>query len=370
MSRDRDAMSVGDYLASVPYTLGWQPGDEHLVVGVVYSDGQVGPLAAMHWPAGRTTRDAAEALAAGAVRIAAVSDARRLVVIGYGPAGDERSAAVADAILGSADVDTPVTATVRGDVWQAMLPDGRWIEPRPLPPAAWAVAAGLPAPAATREAAAERVQPLPQPLFESGVLMTPFSETTFAASSPVSQATAARHYLNELAEPAGEQRTFAMRVVAAAANAYPEVRDDLLIYASGDPARLDALVRVYQASPPDARPGVATTAAAAACVGGQPTHVVQTILKHADHTGPNARLTQLIALTADAHIDGRALRGALEPGAASALIDAEHAWQREVGDTVRTHAAMTKGRHTTRSSAAQEPQPASRPTHRVGLELS
>src|SRR5699024_2342736 len=122
-----------------------------------------------------------------------------------------------------------------------------------VPPAEY-IAAGVPAPAASREDLLLRFQPHPDtypPVPESVA-------NTIAITLPSARQAQARAMLEDATRPKAEPRPEDLSRLAHLALSHKLVRDSLLAEAGRSRAKTHLLVDLYRAAPEDYRPGLAT----------------------------------------------------------------------------------------------------------------
>ncbi|MFS0703265.1 DUF4192 family protein [Cellulomonas sp. 179-A 9B4 NHS] len=331
-----DSDPLERYVALLPYTVGYELSDEHVVVVALDAQLVPGPVMPATWPHGTDTRTAAEAIAAEVVPPARTYEASTLLVIGYGKDGPERAQAVADATLATADLGVPLLVHVDRDTVAVSRPGEAWTPARPLPDvAAVAVLQGLQAPAASRAELAARMTPDTEPAF------APLTEQAARGArdlEPSLRADAARRALDLLAAPgpSGPQHTTAMSTIAAMVADSRPVRDAVLLHAAGDAARVDALVRTYRAAPLELRSATAAAAGAALFFNGQHTALVNAVLQHVNPAAPEHRLAELVRASARTGADPRHLRTILLPTAEDGLAKADVQWHSDRASSMRS----------------------------------
>jgi len=99
-----------------------------------------------------------------------------------------------------------------------------------------------------------------------------------------------------------------------------------MLAAAADNEHVAALVRVYQGAPAKLRPDLATAAGTAVFLSGGGTVEIETIFRHADRTGENARLTALVEMSKKIGANPHELRAHLTTQVKPALDDADVRW--------------------------------------------
>ncbi len=356
-----DSDPLEKYVALLPYTVGYELSDAHVVVVALDARLVPGPVMPATWPDGADTRTAAEAIAAAVVPPSRTYEASTLLVIGYGKDGPERAQAVADAALATADLGVPLLVHVDGATVAVSRPGEAWTPARPLPDvAAAAVLQGLQTPARSRAELTARMTPEAAPAFAA---LTEQAARNARDLEPTLRAGAARRALDLLATPgpAGPQHTTAMSTVAAmVANSRP-VRDAVYLHAAGDAGRVDALVRTYRAAPRELRSATAAAAGAALFFNGQHTALVDAVLQHVDPAAPEHRLAELVRASARAGADPHHLRTILLPVAEDGLAKADVQWHSDRASTTRS-ASFPHAPTTARAPATGAVAPARKAT--------
>lgn len=347
-----ERVGLGDYLAGLPYLVGYDLTEQHLVAVGLSASGASGPIAAITWqpPAGQGDRDLAESLAATLGNVARSTDVEQFLLVGYGPRGRERTALLADALLATIDVPEPVEVHVDRGTFAALDPErGVWSHPLRLPDvAAAAVVAGESMPARTRDELMQRFAPTARPAYAA---LSETDAAQFATSPPSFHAEVATRLLDQLATPGHGDDPGRMAVLAHLATGDLAVRDTVIAAAAQDPARADALVRTYRGAPAELRGPTASVAATALYLRGATQPAIEEVLRHADRDGHHARLTALIETAVAAGMSPHPLRANLTRTAESALDAADARWHAERTSATRqasypgqpTRAATSQG---------------------------
>ena len=316
---------LADYLAQLPYTIGHQLGDQHVVVGAYDSDMKTVVHAAIDWNDGRGgDHETAEQTTAHLDRALRQHHVARLVVIAYGPDGPARSRVMADALEGVFGLRSLQIHVHDGHGRVRSSTTGEW--GRAVPVTGFVPRAALDGhpPAASRTELLESVAPLPAPLFGP---LDPGLAAKLLGSSPLLQAEIAQRALDALAASRIDdlqQMTVLSHLLTTASLA----RDTVLVHAISDgdelmDVRTGALVRTFRAAPPDQRPQLATTAAAATFLAAWHAPIVHGLLRHADK---EAELTTLVSQAIQLGIDPRPMRPVLTQATNQRLAEAETTW--------------------------------------------
>lgn len=326
-------VTLGEYLASLPIQLGYEL-DDH-VVAIPLRAGEPSLVSSLQWDESAAPgRDLAETFAAEVLSVARANDlGTQFLLVGYGPAGTQRVQQVTDALLATADLPTPVVAHVEDGQWRQRRAGQEWSDPSPLPDVrAAAVANGEALPAASRSELGSRYEP-GTVLYEAGAPQG----FIWQAHPPSFRATIVTRNLDQLAQPGHPHDPDRMAMVAHLMITDPIVRDAGIVAAMNDPARTDALVRVFQASPLEWRSTLATATATALFLNGESSVAAQAVLKHAARTGPSAPLTEMVKLGIDTGMNPQLLRELVDTSTQRDLGEADKRWeelrQHQVGDS-------------------------------------
>ena len=352
-----EAVPLGDFIASLPYMVGYELTDQHVAAVAVPKETGAGPVAAIHWDTSTSPdRDLAEDVAARLARVARQSGNTQFLLVGYGPSGPDRTNLLAEALLATADLPDPIQVHVADGTWRVRNPDtARWSPARPLPDvSAAAVLRGLPTPAASRDELAHRFDPLPAPLYGE---VSAHDAQVFADSAPTFRADVALRILDQLATPGTDDPSRMATLAHLTATAEPPVRDAILAAAAGDPAKTDVLVRTYQTAPATQRPALATAAATAVYLHGGQSSVVEEILRHADRDGPNARLTALVDAASRRGLNPYEVRHSIAADTAAQLERADADWHRSRTTAVRDASFPTPPRTTEQTPRPSDHRP-------------
>lgn len=354
-------ISVDRYLALLPTQFGYELDHRHVVVASFGKNRAAGPAMVITWDTTSASRQDLAERDAGYIASFLESGHDRLLIVGYGPEGDDRAHYLATSL--EATVQTPFPqpslAHVAEGGWSLNV-RGRWSPPRPLPEVtAEHVLAGLAAPARSVEDLAARYAPSPTPLFDVGAHGR---DLKLFDTSPSMQVEVATRILDQLTTP-GPDEPSKMSTLARIITAGPvAVRDAVFLAAAATPQRVDALVRTYRGAPLPLRAPLASCAAAAAYLGDAHLPAVHALLEHADRGGRHARMTTLIEAGAnDATIDRRAIYASLAAVCDNALVDADAQWEAERAKNTREAAFPAPAR--TMNGKADQAVPA--PVHAV-----
>ena len=348
---------VAEYLAHLPYAVGHQLGDEHVVVGAFDSDSRTIVHATIDWTDGAGGDiQTAEETTAYLDRVLTPHAVARLIVTAYGPDGPARSQALADAVEAMLGLRTEQIHVQEGVGRLRQSATGEWgpvVRLTGVVPAA--ALAGHPAPAASREELLGSVAPLPVPLFGD---IDADRAAALSSSSPLLRAEVAQHAIDTLATgPVDNLQQ--MSVLSHLITTDIRMRDCALAHAVGASdelmgARTSALVRTFRAAPSDKQPELASTAAAAAFLAVWPPPIVHGLLRYADES---SGLTALVARAIEAGVDPRPMRPGIARASQQQLIRLEDDW------TAQWPAPRHAGGRT-----ASSPTPSAPWTHRQGPE--
>ncbi|GAA2234063.1 hypothetical protein GCM10010413_36530 [Promicromonospora sukumoe] len=317
---------LAEYLAHLPYTIGHQLGDQHVVVGAFDSDLRTIAHAAIDWNDGNGSDDqTAEKITAYLGRVLKPHPVARLIVTAYGPEGPARSQALADAVKDALGLRTEQIHVQEDFGRLRQSATGTWgpavrltgVVPR-------AALGGRPVPAASREELLESVAPLSVPLFGD---IAADRAAALSSSSPLLRAEVAQHAIDTLATgPVDDLQQ--MSVLSHLITTDIRMRDCALAHAIGASdelmgPRTSALVRTFRAAPPDERPELASTAAAAAFLAVWPPPIVHGLLRYANES---SGLTTLVTRAIEAGVDPRPMRPGIARASQDQLTRLEDDW--------------------------------------------
>ncbi|MCF4123737.1 hypothetical protein L1785_22515, partial [Antribacter sp. KLBMP9083] len=240
-----------------------------------------------------------------------------LMVVGYGPAGPERSRLIATELRDALDATT-VQVHIQDGTWRTRAGlAGPWgvatALPRPAGP-------GLPDLAATKDELRTSMAPLPWPVFGSP---SPATLAGLEKLSPALRADVARRTLDNVA--AGNDPVAQTELLAHLATSDLVTRDIILGHAldgTDTEARVNALVQTFRSAPAENRQALAALAAAATYLAAwNPPHVRE-LLAHADS---HSTLAGLVSTAVDAGVNPHKLRSTLLRAVSIELDEAEHA---------------------------------------------
>jgi hypothetical protein len=314
------------YLAKLPYTTGYELGNQHLIIGALDSDLRTIAHCAVDWNDGpdddHETADQVTKQLAIALKSHTIA---QLIVTSYGPDGPARSQILAASLEGTFEL-RPEQLHVQDGIGRIRhATTGRWGPGvRVADVTTPATALGLPAPAASRKALLESVAPLSTPLFEPLDADRAFH---LRDRSPRLRADIALRALDTLA--AGQiDDPEQMRILTHLITTDSSTRDVVLAHAvSGDEDLMDgrarALVRSFRAAPIEQQPQLASTAAAATYLAAWHAPIVQGLLQHADKADD---LGQLVGRSVRLGLDPRPARPVILEAAQQSLDEAEESW--------------------------------------------
>lgn len=321
-----EALSLPEYLATLPTQLGYRLDERHVAFLTFGTDGRPGMTAAIEWnPAQVPDRDFAEYLAAWLAQAASGREHQQMLIVGYGTQGAERAELLGDALTGTADLQPPVLVQIVDTDWRVQQPHSAALSQfRPLPDlSADLVLAGIPVPASTREDYTRRFEPLPEPLYGT---VPARNAAVFENSPPSFLVEVATRSLDHLAAPGQGDDPQRMATLAhLATSSDGAVRDGILVAAYATDGRLDAMVRTFRAAPAELRPDLAAMTAAALYLHGGHSPAARTILRHAEHTGLH-QLGTLVENAMDQGINPMLIRREMEAALPVHLKEADRAW--------------------------------------------
>lgn len=253
-----------DFVATIPYLIGYEPEPGELIVGVqVPGHGanfkqvphvvdEARPDSVVPPRLVEAYRSVAESIPAGA----------KVFAFGYGPHGD----VLADTF------ELELRAVDKGPLALAVHVDQRafrhrretandWSAPQPVPPppADLAVNDGWAPPAANRDEAIERYFPLPTPTFDE---VAPDVARTIDTMLPSLRAEVSQRYLEQLAQPGNPDPT--KQAWLAHVIGTDQISRDLLLFENwSKPETTEALVAIYRGAPKHLIGPLAVTAGAA-----------------------------------------------------------------------------------------------------------
>ncbi len=314
----------GRFIATIPYSLGYQPSESNILAIPLADDGTVKEIAVLKW---NNDPDVAFRLSDTLAHAYRGVGVERYVLIGYGPEGGMRAQRLDNLLVTAHDADASVLIHVDNGIMCVKMPDDRdWSARTPLPDvAAEHALAGHIAPAASLEEMTHRYEPLEQPLIAE---LPAEAARTLNRLSPALRAEIAVRALDQLAEPhgndVGKMATLAHLISAAE----PVVRDVILVDATRTEARAEVLAFVFRAAPLQLRVAIAPVAAGAMYMTGYPQQAIAKVLETVEPNGPNARLGELLKLSIRAGIPPATMRDGLpNVEVRAALHDADKAWQ-------------------------------------------
>lgn len=324
MSEAGGAWALGDYLASVPWNLGYYP-DENYVHVFSAAGAQMDQRSLdVYWPQGLDP-------AAGGPRIAREITKRLdspgtvVGVVGYG----EHGAELVDAMqptLTDGGARAVLVAHVDEEHFRVRAAGLDWSDFRPMPAVPVEVAtAGYAIPARDRQEHVARYAPLPEPAF---TLPERAETERLARMSPSQRAQLGRELLDNLSTEHVQLDHDSMRTLAYLVNATPlAVRDAVLVHAAKSHERAGALLETYRAAPPDLRGHLGASAAAALNCNDVSNSRVRAVL---EHVSDDIRLGQLVKQAMDGDLPLRNALERMEQATEVQLnqLDTEHAAQK------------------------------------------
>ncbi|TDE88182.1 DUF4192 family protein [Occultella glacieicola] len=355
------SISLGEYLATLPYQVGYELTDQHVMLVGEIGDTPV-VSASIEWHSDRSDVHQAEGLAAQLLPVMQRNGATGLMLIGYGNDGATRVEALADAITASSATPPAITLVEvdndRFRVRDELDPDwSKWGTVSP-PPIELIVEGGWPAPAATREEVMERYAPLPQPTFTT---LAPSEARRLDDLLPSLRAEIATRTLSRLTDDPTIHDPKAFATIAHLIQGDRAVRDAIIVDAARPPARADTLIRLYRSAPQELRPELAATAATALYLSGSTTLEPTAVLAHAD---PPNRLAYLTKAAIETGAPAEQLLTGLSASVVQGLAEADHQHESQLTDRLR--AAAFPGRATTTTAVTAQPASRRSPTRDKG----
>jgi hypothetical protein len=243
----------GRFIATIPYSLGYEPGETNLLAIPLADDGTVKEIAVLKW---NDDPDIAFRLSDTLAHTYRGVGVERYVLIGYGPEGGLRAQRLDNLLVTSHDAYASVLIHVENGIMSVKMPDDRdWSQRSPLPDvAAEQALAGRVAPAPSLEDLAHRYEPLRQPLFAE---LAADAARTLDRLSPALRAEIALRALDQLAQPHGDDVGKMATLAHLIAAAEPVVRDVILVDATRTEARAEVLASAFRAGPVRLRTAIA-----------------------------------------------------------------------------------------------------------------
>ncbi len=313
----------GRFIATIPYSLGYEPSESNLLAIPLADDNTVKEIAVLKWT---DDPDIAFRLSVVLAQAHRGVDVERYVLIGYGPEGGMRAQRLDNLLVGNHNADASVLIHVENGIMSAKMPSDRgWSRRTPLPDvAAEQALAGRVAPAASLEELAHRYEPLKHPRLAA---LSDHAAHTLNRLSPALRAEVALRALDQLAEPHGDDVGKMTTLANLVSTAEPVVRDVVLVDATRSEARAEVLASIFRAAPLRLRAAIAPVAAGAMYMTGHPQQAVARVLRYAEPSGPNARLGELLTLSIRAGIPPATMRDGLPiEQVHAALHDADKTW--------------------------------------------
>lgn len=321
---------LGVLIGTLPYAVGYTITDRHVVMATFGTDGHLGPVACADWSEGedaqRTSMAIAEDLAAVLGRVIRGTEYRTVVVIGYGDDGPARTAALADALLGTLDIPEPIQAHVDGTAYRVLSPAG-WSPSASVPDvSAEAVLSGTPPPATSRDELLDRYAPLETPLFGE---LEQAKVKALEASPPSLRAEVAQRTLALLAGAGDDDPQQAATLTYLATD--PTALDQIAFSAAQDASYLEALVRTFRAAPDQGRPSLAAAAAAGTWLAGDSTPHVEALSRYAavDEAAAGRRMVALVEVGMRESLDPTLVMKAWASELPEHIARADRRWEAE-----------------------------------------
>lgn len=316
-------MDTAMLVAYVPYDTGYQPGPDQVALMGLRGQRVIG-VAVCGWdPTDGQERAYAARLAIQVDAAMQQAGADGYLVLGYGPDGGDRALRLTETLSQALGRRVRDTLHVHGDAVAVWDPRHDWGPPHPLPDFTdRARQLGLDAPAANREEALGRFQPLAQPTYPRP---DPEASAELARMRPTERFTQVCRIIDAdhtEGSTSPQDRAF----VAAATSSSVAVRDATITWAAQTRERTEFLIASYRGAPEADRPAAATLAAATLMLGTGHSLSVGEILPHADTTGPHAQLTRLVATAHSLGASPEQLRRDLDAVAPAALARADAAF--------------------------------------------
>jgi len=327
----------GRFIATIPYSLGYEPSDDNLIAIPLAEDGTVKQIAVLKWT---DDPEIAFRLSDGLSEAHRQVGAQRYVLVGYGPEGGMRAQRLDNLLVTTHKADASVLVHVENGIMSAKMPGERdWSPREPLPDvAAEHALAGHVTPAASLEEMARRYEPLEKPLFAT---LSGDAALALDALSPALRAEVAVRALNQLAQPQSDDIDKMATLAHLISTAEPTVRDVILVDATRSEATAEILAATFRAAPPQQREAIAPIAAGAMYMTGYPQQAVAKVLEQASPSGPNARLGELLKLSMQAGIPPATMRSGLPTDKVhAALEEADKTWHDVHADSSRRAASF------------------------------
>lgn len=327
----------GRFIATIPYSLGYEPSESNILAIPLADDGTVKEIAVLKWNDDPDIAFRLSDTLAHAYRGVCVE---RYVLIGYGPEGGIRAQRLDNLLVTSHNADASVLIHVENGIMSVKMPEDRnWSARTALPDvAAEHAIAGRVTPAASLVEMTHRYEPLQRPLFAE---LSADAAHTLDRLSPALRAEVALRALDQLAEPHGDDVGKMATLAHLVATAEPVVRDTILVDATQTEARAEVLGSTFRAAPSRLRAAIAPVAAGAMYMTGYPQQAVAKVLTYADPNGPNARLGELLRLSIRAGIPPATMRGGLPAAEVrSALDTADESWHAARTNVTRRAASI------------------------------
>ncbi|MGO1740102.1 MAG: hypothetical protein ACTHYM_14025 [Actinomycetaceae bacterium] len=284
---------MSDYVAMVPWEIGYYPPENHIQVVVQNSAGRIATVGA-EWTVGIEPEVAGPPIGANVADVTQARPGDSVLVIGYGPEAHEYLPAVAGPLAQEAGTAKTRLIQVDEEFHRIAALDGTWDEWRDLPTAPLEVStSGRALPAPDKDAHLARFAPLDQPLFEQP---DGPEVAELARLRPSARADLARAAVDRLSENRTGSDPESMRTLGHLMNSSRTIRDAALVHAVGSTDRINALTQTFRAAPPQMRDEIGAAAAAAMAFSAESTTYVRPVLAHVD---PDNSLAQLVKESAN-----------------------------------------------------------------------
>lgn len=319
--------SVGELIAAIPYMVGYQPTDPSFsVVAIGADDGSVVFTAVSRINSEESPVTATQSFfdELGAAVNRSDQSIGSLVVTFHGdPATMDAEGLVQQAFDSFDRVERVALANAHEGAYRLIGPVGEgWSRPEPLPRPPMIPGVGM-EPAASPEEFYGRTDPYPEPRFADVDVVTRGQLDRMPPSLRVEVANRTLDRIADAPDP------HSMSVLAHLAGD-PTVQDYLLLHASEDKMRAQALLEVYKSSPERHRSLLAGLAGGSMFLAGDATYGVRRILSIASPDPQSLRGLMLQAM--NLNVDGSRVQQELRLGTTpDRLIQADRAWEQRGG---------------------------------------
>lgn len=326
-----ERIGLDDYIADLPYKFGYELNDHVVLVG---TNENMNPLVTGAIPWDKvSSRDDVYTATEQCVEALQSTQSQNILIIGYGPDGDDHAQRVRDAVTDTMpDAMAVIEMHVNDGQYQITRPSELRTEPATVPePRPETLLAGHQAPASSETDLQARYDPLPEPSYPT---LDADTATQLDDTPPSTRADIATRYLTQLADRVSPDSTRQQSILAYAMTTDDNVRDAVMVTAIDDPPKTETLVQLYRGAPDHQRPTLATTAATVIFANGDSSTRTEAALRHGD---PDAQLTQLVTVATRSGMPPQPFKQVLKTP--TDLAAADNAWktQRIVNPPSRAH---------------------------------